>query len=166
MAGSAPCSNCNRMLVTSVPPGYSYGFLTMNTYYTGVCVNVALSCSAPDLCLRCGSDKLKRSAASTNACSALPDSLAALESSKLKSILKPDAISWFIDAKGSNRYDESNKKSYLLTKFILSTTASCSLSTWAEWREWSDCSDTCGSCGTRQRFRACNKSRPDCLCEG
>ncbi|KAK6013965.1 thrombospondin type 1 domain protein, partial [Ostertagia ostertagi] len=46
------------------------------------------------------------------------------------------------------------------------TEVSCSLSTWAEWREWSDCSDTCGSCGTRQRFRACNKSRPDCLCEG
>ncbi|VDO77306.1 unnamed protein product, partial [Haemonchus placei] len=49
--GSAPCSNCNRMLVTSVPPGYTNGFLTMNTFYTDACINVDLSCSAPDVTL-------------------------------------------------------------------------------------------------------------------
>ncbi|ETN85338.1 hypothetical protein NECAME_06426 [Necator americanus] len=47
-----------------------------------------------------------------------------------------------------------------------STTISCASSSWAEWREWSNCTDTCGSCGTMQRFRACNKARPDCICEG
>lgn len=44
-----PCSNCNRMLVTSVPSGYTNGFLMMNTFYTGDCINVELSCSAPDV---------------------------------------------------------------------------------------------------------------------
>ncbi|VDP27017.1 unnamed protein product [Heligmosomoides polygyrus] len=48
-AGSVPCSNCNRMLVTSVPSGYTNGFLMMNTFYTGDCINVELSCSAPDV---------------------------------------------------------------------------------------------------------------------
>ncbi|KHJ98428.1 C6 domain protein [Oesophagostomum dentatum] len=47
-AGTLPCSNCNRQLVNSVPTGYTNGFLTMDTYNTGACINVELSCSAPD----------------------------------------------------------------------------------------------------------------------
>ncbi|PAV61192.1 hypothetical protein WR25_06831 [Diploscapter pachys] len=42
----------------------------------------------------------------------------------------------------------------------------CESSYWAEWQEWSSCTDDCGSCGTHQRFRACNKAMPDCLCSG
>ncbi|WKY10927.1 hypothetical protein Q1695_002906 [Nippostrongylus brasiliensis] len=48
LAGSVPCANCNRQLVTSVPSGYTNGFLTMDTSSSDECINVALSCSAPD----------------------------------------------------------------------------------------------------------------------
>ncbi|XGW03046.1 hypothetical protein V3C99_014782 [Haemonchus contortus] len=163
--GSAPCSNCNRMLVTSVPPGYTNGFLTMNTFYTGACINVDLSCSAPDL------------VSEVALISSSGQELIRVESRANISLSCNDQATWV----SPSNVTVDNLSCAVATATTTSTTTtreittpsaevttgpSCSLSTWAEWREWSKCSDTCGSCGTRQRFRACNKARPDCLCEG
>ncbi|KAJ1360420.1 hypothetical protein KIN20_019382 [Parelaphostrongylus tenuis] len=43
-----PCSSCDRMLVTNAPTGYKNGFVMMNTYYNGSCINGELTCSSPD----------------------------------------------------------------------------------------------------------------------
>uniref|UniRef100_A0A0K0D068 Uncharacterized protein n=1 Tax=Angiostrongylus cantonensis TaxID=6313 RepID=A0A0K0D068_ANGCA len=37
---------------------------------------------------------------------------------------------------------------------------------WTEWKEWSNCTDFCGACGTRQRFRECSTTEPECRCNG
>lgn len=163
-AGSVPCSNCNRMLVTSVPSGYTNGFLMMNTFYTGDCINVELSCSAPDQT----SDVALISSTGTH--------IVGMPSRANLTLTCDNQARWITPANTAVDNLSCAVAERVTKPPVQSTTAappptvsgetSCASSTWAEWREWSNCTDSCGACGTRQRFRACNKAMPDCFCDG
>ncbi|EPB69134.1 thrombospondin type 1 domain protein [Ancylostoma ceylanicum] len=134
----------------------------MDTYFTDLCINVALSCSAPDktsdvALVNSHGAHLAMAAATVNLTLSCNDKAYWVTSTGSA----VDHLSCGVIQKATEP-----PKIETTTKFETTTEPSCASSKWAEWREWSTCTDTCGSCGTMQRFRACQKSRPECFCEG
>ncbi|KAE9416583.1 hypothetical protein Angca_000754 [Angiostrongylus cantonensis] len=162
--GSDPCSNCNRMLVTSAPTGYTNGFVTMHTYYNGSCINIELTCLAP---------KRKSEVAwigplGENHTDVAGKTNLKLACNKQTKWLTPSG------ATVESLSCASKKEASLMSLDVSSTTAltmvstglTCERSRWTEWKEWSNCTDFCGACGTRQRFRECSTTEPECRCNG
>ncbi|PAV58723.1 hypothetical protein WR25_17597 [Diploscapter pachys] len=191
--GTTACASCSRSLVTSVPSGYQGAFLTMDSSFNP-CLSVQLSCSAPDhvsavSILSSTGLLLSTSNGMTNLTISCSDSAQWVTQFGTAitgiscGIIAPTTIPATTTTTLSTL---PTTLTTLLTQATTTTlqpsqgTGGCESSYWAEWQEWSSCTDDCGmqnqkvaifnplsgSCGTWQRFRACNKAMPDCLCSG
>ncbi|CAD6193728.1 unnamed protein product [Caenorhabditis auriculariae] len=164
--GTLACMACSRQLGASISsPAFATAFLTLDTETVNGCLVATLSCFSPTMtgtAVLLDSNGNQLATATGVANTTLTCSSSAQWQTATSTVVT--GVSCGVAATTTPTPTTTPVTTPPTTTAVAGDP--CAAATWQPWQEWSTCTDTCGACGTWQRFRACNKPNPSCLCSG
>ncbi|EGT39601.1 hypothetical protein CAEBREN_31294, partial [Caenorhabditis brenneri] len=168
-SSNGPSASCNSAFATAVStPGYTSGFMTVDTKTSGSVMTASITCASPvttqtAVLLDSNNNQVSYGVGST---------FMTLTCNSNSQWVTPTGT--VITTLGCATVAPATTTTTIATTVptpAATTTTTlaagdCSAAAWNAWQEWSSCTDTCGSCGTQQRFRSCNKPLDTCTCTG
>uniref|UniRef100_A0A1I7V4R0 C6 domain-containing protein n=1 Tax=Caenorhabditis tropicalis TaxID=1561998 RepID=A0A1I7V4R0_9PELO len=166
-SSSGPSASCNTGFTTAVStPGYTAGFMTVDTKTSGSLMTADITCASPvtsqtAALLDSNNNQVSYGVGTT---------FMTLTCNSNSQWVTPTGVTITTLSCGTVAPATTTTLAPTTTTTPIATTraaaADCSIAAWNAWQEWSSCTDTCGSCGTQQRFRSCNKPLDTCTCPG
>ncbi|CAL2044978.1 unnamed protein product [Caenorhabditis brenneri] len=168
-SSDGPSASCNSAFATAVStPGYTSGFMTVDTKTSGSVMTASITCASPvttqtAVLLDSNNNQVSYGVGST---------FMTLTCNSNSQWVTPTGtvITTLGCATVAPATTTTTVTTTVPTPAATTTTTlaagDCSAAAWNAWQEWSSCTDTCGSCGTQQRFRSCNKPLDTCTCTG
>ncbi|EGT55300.1 CBN-FIG-1 protein, partial [Caenorhabditis brenneri] len=168
-SSNGPSASCNSAFATAVStPGYTSGFMTVDTKTSGSVMTASITCASPGttqtaVLLDSNNNQVSYGVGST---------FMTLTCNSNSQWVTPTGT--VITTLGCATVAPATTTTTIATTVptpaatttITLAAGDCSAAAWNAWQEWSSCTDTCGSCGTQQRFRSCNKPLDTCTCTG